>query len=86
MCTGIWTVYFYLIVLYITLYSVIVLLTKRGGEQMEKMYSLKEAAEILSLAVVTLRLWISEGKLASVKIGRTIRVTESEILRLQKGV
>jgi excisionase family DNA binding protein len=53
---------------------------------MEKMYSLKEAAEILSLAVVTLRLWISEGKLASVKIGRTIRVTESEIIRLQKGV
>jgi excisionase family DNA binding protein len=52
---------------------------------MEKMYSLKETAEILSLAVVTLRKWIGEGTLKSVKIGSAVRIPESEILRLQKG-
>jgi excisionase family DNA binding protein len=45
--------------------------------------SLKDAAELLGgLSVSTLRLWIRNGKLRSVKVGRRRLIREADILAL----
>ena len=52
---------------------------------MEKYYTVKEVASIFSLAEVTIRKWIESGKIKSTKLGRSVRISETEIIRLQKG-
>ena len=54
---------------------------------MEKMYSLRQAAEILGVKIRTLREWVMQKKVHAVKYPNSNRwyVTESEIKRI-KGV
>jgi excisionase family DNA binding protein len=47
-----------------------------------RLLSIAEAAERLGLRPVTIRLWASERKIARVKLGRAVRIPESEIARL----
>jgi len=41
--------------------------------------TVKQVAKLLNVNDATVRKWISEGKLAAVKIGRIIRVEEKEV-------
>lgn len=45
----------------------------------------KEVAKRLGLAEITIRQWIQHGKIESVKLGRSRRIPETEVVRLQKG-
>lgn len=49
---------------------------------LEKMYSVRQAADLLSLSHWTIRLWIGNGKLRSAKVGRRRVIRESELRRL----
>lgn len=44
--------------------------------------TVQQTAEKLSVAVVTVRTWMAQGKIEYVKLGRAVRVPESEIRRL----
>ncbi len=49
----------------------------------EKLHSVESASELLGgVAASTLRMWIAQGRLTRVKIGRLTRVRESELLAL----
>ena len=54
-------------------------------KNMDKMYSVKEVATLLSLAEITIRQWIQRGKIESIKIGSARRISENEVKRLLKG-
>jgi excisionase family DNA binding protein len=49
---------------------------------MEKLLSIEKAAEVLSVSPWTIRAWITQGKLASAKLGSRRLVPESEIQRI----
>lgn len=49
---------------------------------MSKFYTVKEAAEMLSLAHRTLYNWIYEGKIKAVKVGGATRIAEEEIKKM----
>jgi excisionase family DNA binding protein len=49
---------------------------------MERLYSIKEAAEMLRLSPWTLWSWMKKGKLRGSKIGDRRVIRESELLRL----
>ncbi len=52
----------------------------------EKLHTVQEAAELLSIAPKTLLDWLRAGKVRGVKLGRSWRVPESAIEELaQKG-
>lgn len=54
---------------------------------MESLRSIKKTAEILDVSHWTIRAWIADGKLKSVKLGSRRMVTESEIQRvIQQGI
>ena len=57
-----------------------------GVKDMEKVYNLKEAAEILGVSVRTLRYWIQTGVVHSGKYKTSKRryIFESEIKRMQE--
>ena len=57
---------------------------KKGGELMEKHYSLKETAELLGIKLRTAREWVRTGRLKAKKYGDSTRwyVPESEIARI----
>lgn len=57
----------------------------KGGVLMEKLYSVKQIADLLGIAEITIRQWIQHDKIKSVKIGNSRRVPESEVNRLHKG-
>jgi excisionase family DNA binding protein len=44
--------------------------------------TLEEAARRLGMKVVTIRMWASARKIARVKIGRAVRIPETEIAKL----
>ena len=48
------------------------------------MLSVKETAELFGVTKRTVFRWIKSGKMKSVKIGRTVRIKESEIERVIK--
>ena len=50
-----------------------------------KLLKVKEAAEVLGFAEITIRQWIQHNKIKSVKVGGSRRIPESEVIRLQKG-
>ncbi len=53
---------------------------------MEELYTVREAAKLLTLKESTIYRWIFDGKIRSVKIGtRSRRVPEGEILRIREG-
>jgi excisionase family DNA binding protein len=47
-----------------------------------KLLTLEQAAERLGLKPVTLRMWASARKIARVKLGRAVRIPESEIAKI----
>ena len=49
------------------------------------MLKIREASQLLGIAEITLRQWIQHDKIKSVKIGRSRRIAESEVIRLQRG-
>ena len=48
----------------------------------ETVYTLKEVAEGLGVHYQTVKGWVAEGKIKASKIGRSYRVTGSELKRL----
>ena len=48
----------------------------------ENLLSLEEAAKRLGMKTITLRMWASRRKIARCKIGRAVRIPESEIKRI----
>jgi len=51
---------------------------------MEKLYTVKEFAEIIGVAQITARQWIQHGKIKSVKVVGSRRIAQSEIDRIVK--
>ena len=51
---------------------------------MEKHYTVKEVSQLLGLAEVTIRQWLSQKKIKSVRIGGAVRIAESELKKLIK--
>ena len=49
---------------------------------MEKLYTPREVAEVLKYSLKTIRNYINEGKIKSIKVLGSNRVTESELARL----
>ena len=45
----------------------------------EKLYTVEEAAEVLSISPVTLGDWLRAKKITGTKIGRKWRITESDL-------
>lgn len=52
---------------------------------MEKMYTVKQVANALGMAEITIRQWIQQGKLDSVKIGNSRRIPESAVNKILEG-
>ena len=48
----------------------------------ENLLSLEEAARRLGMKTVTLRMWASRRRIARCKIGRAVRIPESEVARI----
>jgi excisionase family DNA binding protein len=48
----------------------------------EVLLTLEQAAERLGLKPVTVRMWASARKIARVKLGRAVRIPESEIAKI----
>ena len=48
------------------------------------MKSYKETAEILGVHWQTVRNWVKSGKVKSVQLGRSIKISEEEIERVKK--
>ena len=49
------------------------------------MKTIKETAKIFNVSEMTVRRWIENGKLKSVKIVGSVRINEEEIEKLKKG-
>lgn len=52
---------------------------------MEKLYKVKEVANILNVSIATIRYWVLHKKIKYLKIGKSIRIEQSEVDRLMKG-
>lgn len=50
----------------------------------QKLYRVTEAATILAVAVATLRKYILRRTITVVRVGRAVRIPESELSRLQR--
>ncbi len=50
---------------------------------MEKLYTIKETTKLLLVSDKTIRNWIRDGKMKSIKVLRKIGIPESEIQRLR---
>ena len=48
----------------------------------EKLLTLEQAAERLGLRPVTVRMWASARKIGRVKIGRAVRIPETEVTKI----
>lgn len=49
------------------------------------MYTIKQTADIFGVHWQTIRAWIKDGKVKTIKIGHTVRITEEEIERIKRG-
>jgi len=58
---------------------------KKGRYNMERLYTIAELAEYFSVTERTIHIWISEGKIKTVKVGRLIRIMESELKKFIEG-
>ena len=47
--------------------------------QVEKLLTIEQAAELLGMRPVTIRMWAASRRIARVKLGRSVRIPESEI-------
>jgi excisionase family DNA binding protein len=50
--------------------------------RMDSLLTVTEVSERLNLRPSTIRVWISKSKLAHLKLGRSVRVPESEVARV----
>jgi len=57
----------------------------KGGERMEKLYTIQETADILKTSRDTIYKWIKAEKIAAVKFEGIVRVTESQIKEIMNG-
>ena len=48
---------------------------------MERLHSVEEAAELLRVKPVTIRAWITQGRIMPVRLGRRVLLTERELQR-----
>jgi excisionase family DNA binding protein len=51
---------------------------------MDKLYTVEEGAKLLSIHPDTLRIWLRNGKVKGVKLGRGWRILETELEALTK--
>jgi excisionase family DNA binding protein len=58
---------------------------KRQGFQTPALLTLQEVAKILKVSLSTVRAWIREGKLRSVKVGHFRRVVSEDLKRFIEG-
>lgn len=49
---------------------------------MERLLKIDEAASVLGLSPKTVRKWLWERKISSVKVGGAVRISEKEIARI----
>lgn len=52
---------------------------------MEKLLKVKEAAELMGVASITVRQWIQHGKIESVKVNGSRRIKESVVKEMING-
>jgi excisionase family DNA binding protein len=52
---------------------------------MDRLYTVEEGTKILSIHPDTLRLWLRNGRIKGVKLGRVWRITEREFEALTKN-
>ena len=52
---------------------------------MDKLMKVKEAADMLGVASITLRQWIQHDKIDSVKVNGTRRIKESVVKEMMNG-
>ncbi len=48
---------------------------------MQPLHDIKSAARLLALSPFTIRMWIRQGKLSAVRLGRRVLVEEAELER-----
>ena len=59
--------------------------SKEGAQDdMEKLFTPREAAEYLKVHVETLRRYVREGQLQAVKVGGRLRIQESDLIKFVK--
>jgi excisionase family DNA binding protein len=51
--------------------------------KMEQMYTVNQAAKLLSLSPFTLRHWMGRGRVRYERVGANVRIAESELLKLR---
>jgi len=54
-----------------------------GGEQVDKLYNISKASELLGVTRQTLYRWEKEGKVKFIQVGDFQKVSEIEIKRLR---
>ena len=50
----------------------------------EKLYPVAEAAQLFGCPVSTLRKWIHQRRIVVCRLGRSIRIAESQLLQIQR--
>jgi len=62
-------------------------MSKERHTDNQQFLSPQEFADLLSISRWTVYAWLQEGKIRSVKIGRLVRIPESEVSRIvQEGI
>lgn len=51
----------------------------RGGELVQKLYTVEEYAELMKVKPITVRRWIKKGEVKVIRKGRTVRISEEEL-------
>ncbi len=52
---------------------------------MKQLYTVKDLAEITKLSESTIRNWIFEKKIETIKIGRSVRITQEQLEKILNG-
>lgn len=53
------------------------------AKSIEKSYTPKEVADIMQVTRQTVYNWVNSGEVQAFKVGRNLRITESEMKKLQ---
>ena len=54
-------------------------------QKLEQLYTVKEAAKLLSISPYTIYCRIGRGLIPAVRIGKAVRIKHSTLLQLQSG-
>ena len=52
---------------------------------METIYTVEEVAKLLKVSEATIRAWIQYKKIEFIKVGKSVRIKQSEVERLLRG-